>query len=281
MPSQLQSAISDTDVETFWRDGVICLRQAFSRSWVEELREATDKVLNDGSRQRTVVTADGGRFSADNYLWLQNETFRRHAFESPAAAIAARLLRATQVNLLYDQLLVKEPGTPTPLSWHQDGPSWPLQGEQALSLWMPMDPVTVATGGVVYARGQHLGPHYGCSNNVVKAGQFMGESADPCPDFATIDGGALLVSWDVEPGDCLVHHMWTPHATGGNHSPTQRRRAHTTRWAGESCRFRAGRFQLRPLIDPQLGDGAPLAWPLYPAVSFASDWQGPARTVPA
>jgi predicted DNA repair protein MutK len=105
------------------------------------------------------------------------------------------VLSAQRVHLLYDQLLVKEPGTPTPLSWHQDGASWPLEGDQAVSLWMAMDPVTVATGGVVYARGQHRGPRYGCSNNVVRPGSVMGESADPCPDFSAVDDGALLLSW--------------------------------------------------------------------------------------
>ncbi len=270
MTSQLYRTVTDAEVAAFWRDGALCLRGAFSREWVERLREATERILAAGSRHHTIASSGQGRFTADNYLWLQDETFRAYAFESPAAAIAARLLSAQRVHLLYDQLLVKEPGTPTPLSWHQDGASWPLEGDQAVSLWMAMDPVTVATGGVIYARGQHRGPRYGCSNNVVRPGAVMGESADPCPDFSAVDDGALLLSWDLEPGDCLIHHVWAPHTTGGNQSATIRRRAHTTRWASETCTFRAGRFQLRPLIDPELQDGDPFGGPLYPSVPFAS-----------
>ncbi|MFW6093680.1 MAG: phytanoyl-CoA dioxygenase family protein [Pseudomonadota bacterium] len=137
MTSRLLRPICDDEVEAFRNDGVVCLRGAFSLGWVERLAAATEEVLAQPSQRHIEAPVTEGRFSVDTYVWMHNGVFRDYAFESPAAAIAARLLDARHVSLLYDQVLVKEPGTDTPTSWHQDGASWPLNGEDALTLWMP------------------------------------------------------------------------------------------------------------------------------------------------
>lgn len=272
MVSTLNVQISEDQVDSFWRDGVVCLKNAFSSEWVERLREATELVLEKGSEQHIEAEVSAGRFTVDTYVWLQYEMFRKYAMESPAAAIAARLLRAKRISLLYDQLLVKEPGADKPTSWHQDGASWPLNGESALTIWMPLDPVVRETGGMLYAKGEHLGTRYGSFVNVVKRSSAVGNDEDRCPDFTEINDGKLVLQWDVEPGDCIVHHMWMPHATGGNLSPEVRRRVHTTRWVSEGCTFREGDYQLRPLIDHGLREGDPLQGPLYPEVNFRRSW---------
>jgi ectoine hydroxylase-related dioxygenase (phytanoyl-CoA dioxygenase family) len=272
MTSRLNAPISESEVAAFVRDGVVCLRNAFSMEWVERLRAATEDVLQRPGVRHIEAPVTGGRFTADTYVWMERDGFREYAFESPAAAIAARLLDAAHVALLYDQVLVKEPGTDTPTSWHQDGASWPLNGEDALTLWMPLDPATVATGGMMYARGQHRGKHYGSYVNIVKVGPAEGLELERCPDFEVVDGGELLMSWDVQPGDCLAHHMWMPHATRGNSSATVRRRAHTTRWVSERCTFREGNFQLRTVGDPGLKEGDQLQGDHFPRVPFERTW---------
>lgn len=273
MTSRLLRPIGDDEVEAFRNDGVVCLRGAFSRDWIERLSAATEEILAQPTQRHIEAPVSAGRFSVDTYVWMHSEAFRDYAFESPAAAIAARLLDARHVSLLYDQVLVKEPGTDTPTSWHQDGASWPLNGEDALTLWMPLDPATVATGGMLYARGQHRGRHYGSYVNIVDVGRAEGLDDEHCPDFEQHEGGRLLLHWDVEPGDCLVHHMWMPHATGGNRSASVRRRAHTTRWVSERCTFREGDFQLRPVGDHGLKEGDPLDGDHFPRVPFVRSWQ--------
>src|SRR4026208_1942733 len=37
--------ISDEEIETFWRDGVVCLRSAVSREWVELVAQAMEDWL--------------------------------------------------------------------------------------------------------------------------------------------------------------------------------------------------------------------------------------------
>ena len=49
--------IGDEEVETFWRDGVVCLRSAVSREWVELVAQAMEDWL--ASPQRFDLTQYG------------------------------------------------------------------------------------------------------------------------------------------------------------------------------------------------------------------------------
>lgn len=53
-----------------------------------------------------------------------------------------------------------------------------------------------------------------------------------------------LLTWDMDPGDCLVHHSLAVHGAPGISSQSGRRRAYATRWFGEDVRF-----DPRPGID--------------------------------
>ncbi len=272
MVSSLVRPITDLEVETFEKVGAICLRQMFGPAWVERMRVAMDEVLADPGPIRIEKSDEGGRLAVETYVWRRHHVFRDYAFESPAAAIAARLLRSSKVNLLFDQMLIKEPNTPTPTSWHQDGPNWPIHGRQALSLWMALDSVDQQSGIMRYAKGSHDGAAYASSTNFVKhiRPDAKNTKGEPCPDFDLPENGRDVVSWDVQPGDVLVHHMWTAHAATGNNSPDRRRRAHTTRWAGENTRFQEGTFKLRMPFEHTLVDGDRLDSEYLPAVPFAA-----------
>ncbi|MBY8824382.1 phytanoyl-CoA dioxygenase family protein [Sphingomonas colocasiae] len=275
MASRLIRPITDAEVDAFETTGAVCLRGMFDAGWVARMREAMDRVLADPGPIHIEAAADGGRLAVETYVWRRDAAFRDYAFASPASAIAARLLRAEKVNLLFDQMLVKEPMTPTPTSWHQDGPNWPIHGTQALSLWMALDDVDQQSGAMRYASGSHEGPAYASSTNFVRhiRPDAKNTSGDPCPDFDAIENGPEVIGWDVQPGDVLAHHMWTAHAANGNLSPDRRRRAHTTRWAGETARFQTGYYKLRMPFTPTLADGDPLDSEHFPAVPFERDWE--------
>ncbi len=59
-----------------------------------------------------------------------------------------------EVVYYHDHLLVKEPGTQERTPWHHDQPYYPIDGEQIVSLWTPLDPVDRETC-VEYVKGSH------------------------------------------------------------------------------------------------------------------------------
>jgi ectoine hydroxylase-related dioxygenase (phytanoyl-CoA dioxygenase family) len=53
------------------------------------------------------------------------------------------------------------------------------------------------------------------------------------------------LSWEIEPGDCIVFHGKTIHGALGNMSNTHRRRAFATRWLGDDIRYSTDRPGLK------------------------------------
>ena len=135
--------ITRLDAETYARDGVVVVRGVFA-GWIDELRAGVERDLAEPGPDVRIYGGDeqgSGRFFGDYCNWQRIPEFRRFAFESPAAEIAAALLRSRSVRLFHEHVLVKEPGNDVPTPWHQDAPYYCVAGEQTISLWIPLDPV--------------------------------------------------------------------------------------------------------------------------------------------
>ncbi len=96
--------VSDEDVRTFWEKGVICLRNVIDMDWIERIRHAFDRILDEPGPTDENLNPEGtpGRFAVGTFMWLQNEDFRALALDSPLAPIAARVLRTEYVNFMFD-----------------------------------------------------------------------------------------------------------------------------------------------------------------------------------
>ncbi len=99
---------------------------------------------------------DAGRFFADYCNWTRIPEFAAVIRSSPAASVAAALMRSATVQLFHDHVLVKEPGTTRPTPWHQDAPYYLVDGEQTVNFWSPLDLVGAATRSCV--AGSRLWP---------------------------------------------------------------------------------------------------------------------------
>ncbi len=112
--------ITDSDVAAYERDGVVCLRNAFDSEWVERMREAIERDLAHPGPNATNFAegSSAGKFFGDMFMWKHDPAFAAAALESPAAAIAARLMGSQHADFFYDQVFVKEPGTAHPTPWH-------------------------------------------------------------------------------------------------------------------------------------------------------------------
>ncbi len=162
-------------------------------------------------------------------------------------------------------LLIKEPGTPTRTPWHQDLPYWPIDGWKVCSLWLALDPVTAESGAVEYIKGSHRwGRRY-------KPATFSGqhdyqEPLPPVPDIEAMRDELEIVQFELQPGDCTIHHGLLVHGSPGNLQPHRRRRASVTRWAGEDVVYRP-RDGLQDMpADPGIAPDGPIDCDLWPKV---------------
>ena len=255
------------DVETFQRDGIVCLRNVFDATWVEDLRELIERDMAAPSGMVKNINAEGasGFFFGDTFVCHHIHEFRRAVFDSPASPVMAALFNASKLNLLFDQILVKEPNTSTPTVWHQDITYWPVAGKQVATLWLALDSVTRETGAVEYVRGSHLWNQ-----------RFLAVSFDPdqryeedlpaVPDIESNRGDYDIVCYELAPGDCTVHDARLLHGAPANSSPIARRRAYIQRWTGDDVTYNPRPNLQRMLRDPGIAAGEPLDCDLFPRV---------------
>jgi ectoine hydroxylase-related dioxygenase (phytanoyl-CoA dioxygenase family) len=260
--------ISKEQIETFNEDGAVCLRGVISDHWVEVLREATQDVLDRPSTMAIEYEdADApGRFLGDQFVWTERKGFRDFIFDSPAAGIAAQLMGAHKINFFYDHLLVKEPGAQSPTPWHQDAPYWKVKGWQVCSLWIALDPVDDANGAVKYVKGSHKWGKLYQPQSFTGDDRYKAAGLEPCPDIDATVPVADVLSWSIEPGDCLAHHSHVIHGAGPNTTSDRRRRGYATRWTGDDVVYdpRPGTADI--LRDPGIESGAAMDCDLFPVV---------------
>jgi ectoine hydroxylase-related dioxygenase (phytanoyl-CoA dioxygenase family) len=283
--------ISRTEIETFRRDGVVCLRGVMPQAWLERMMRPLDDALaspatTDLSQMADALTAGTGatrlvdervavsgaprgHFLAGTDHWRVQPEFLEFALHSPLPAIIAVLLGSAQVWLYEDSVLVKEPGSQERTAWHQDMAYFALAGDLVATTWVPFDPVTSTTGAVRYVAGSHRDRTRYRPNTFVTDVSFGDDADVDVPDYdeVSLAGAARIVCFDTEPGDVVVHHARTIHGAGGNASATTRRRAISVRYAGDGTTYAPGSASVKPhhesmrageALDPT---ACPVAWP--------------------
>jgi len=227
--------ITSEHVETYQRDGVVLVKGLFAEQ-VELLREGVARNMAEPGPYAAENLHDGeaGRFFDDYCNWERISEFRAAIEASPAAAVAADLMGSNSVQLFHDHVLVKEPGTSKPTPWHQDGPYYFVEGQQNVSFWSPLDPVTDATLRCV--AGSHRWEKPVLPTRWLAETSFYPNEDDyqpvPNPDAEGMD----TREFTMEPGDAVAFNFMTLHGARGN-TAKQRRRAFSLRLLGDDARY--------------------------------------------
>jgi len=265
---RLHRDISSADIAAYERDGAAVLRGVLDKGWVERMRVAIDRILDNPGIASIEYTPKGkkGRYYGDFFVWRRDPDFRALMMDSPLPQLAAQVMKAARVHFFYDQLLVKEPHTEEATPWHQDLSYWPVRGNDVLSVWVPFDRVTLDAGAVVYIKGSHKwGKMYAPNTFSDDSGfgeQYKKMGLDPLPDVAAdLDRYDLLQS-ELDTGDVLIHHPLTLHYAPGNMT-SGRRRGLSLRYLGDDAVYddRPGTFVENPKVKQ-----------LIPEVDFARDY---------
>ncbi len=243
----LQHPILEEEILAYERDGVVCIRNQFDADLVEKARNiCVEYSIGTAPGLVAADDADGGpgRTIVSSHMARTRPEFMALVAGSPSAEIAARLMGVPDVRYFYDQLFIKEPGTQAPTDWHHDLPFWPFKGNHIASVWIALTPVNKKQSGLVYVAGSHKwGTLYRPDPAPPRENYLKGDSANlpPCPAFHKEFGNPdyRFLSWDMEPGDCLVHHPLTVHGAGPNTSLEQRRVALSIRYFGGDAKWAA------------------------------------------
>jgi len=269
MQHQTSISVSDDDIHAYNEDGAVLLKGAIGPAWLERVAAAIERDIENPGPFCHSYEADGGqgRFHGNLRIWENDPDFRAYCFESGLAATAGAFFGASKTNLLYDQLFVKEPGTPNPTRWHNDQPYWPVRGWDVMSFWLALDPTTAENGRLEFVRGSHKWDRW---FQPEAFGKTKVNSYDDNPNYEAmpdIDAARDeydIISWDMEPGDVIAFHAMTVHGAGGNQRGDLRRRGYTVRYVGDDAWYDTRPGTSKPLLTDELQDGNPMECSIFP-----------------
>ena len=253
MNRKILNPITEDEINTYHKDGAVCIRQQFDQEWLSRMLEVCENQIAapSGSARRTQKDNDPGQVITGSFMAHDNSVYMDFVKNSPAREIAARLMGLDEVRFFYDQMFIKEPGTQTPTAWHHDLPFWPFAGNHIASVWLALTPVTVENSGLVYVGGSHKWDKMYLPVPAVPIPNFVLDEAsefEDCPMFhKEFDNPNYhFLSWDMQPGDCIVHHPLAVHGAGANASLEQRRVALSTRFFGGDATWYGPRTTFTP-----------------------------------
>jgi hypothetical protein len=114
-------------------------------------------------------------------------------------------------------LFIKEPASPSFVSWHQDLTYWGLDEANEVTAWVALSPSTVESGCMRFVPGSHLKrlvPHVDsfAKDNLLTRGQEIAVEVDE-------ENAVDIV---LRPGQASLHHGHLFHASGPNRSSVRR-----------------------------------------------------------
>ncbi|NNL18915.1 MAG: phytanoyl-CoA dioxygenase [Boseongicola sp.] len=231
----MNTLLTQDDVDIYQRDGVVLIKGLFA-DHIDMLRAGIDRNMADPSPYGAENTKEGesGRFFDDYCNWTRISEFEEVVRTSPAAKVAADLMRSKRVQMFHDHILVKEPGTNKATPWHQDAPYYFVEGRQTISFWSPLDPVNENSLRCVV--GSHLWKKPVLPTRWLAETNFYPDSDTympvPDPDAEGMD----ICEWAMEPGDAVAFNFSILHGARGN-TTNARRRAFSLRLVGDDARY--------------------------------------------
>ena len=274
--------ITSEEVETFHRDGVVRLAAMFDSDWIE-LLQAGLAVNSENPTERARVwdrDADGRTMFWDSQAWQGIQEYQQFVFESPAASIAGELMRAKTINFYFDAVFVRSPGSQFTTPWHQDEPYWSVEGYDTCTLWMPLVSVK-RDNALAYVPGSHRRNsvfhqyNFGELNPDAKTDvdqvDFAGIGEEKFPDIDADPESFGVVSWDLEPGDCVAFNSRIMHGGSGKLAPDRDLRVFTSKWLGDDVRIKFRECGMDPdhssiMQAHGLGPGDRPGTDLYPQI---------------
>ena len=238
MEATTDIALSQDQIATYQRDGVLHLKGAFA-DWVDPLRAGLERNLAEPGPFRCESTHEheAGRFFDDYCNWERIPEYRDHVLESPAAALAGQAMQSTQSQFFHEHVFLKEPGTGKATPWHQDLPYYCVDGRQTVSVYIALDSMPEETT-VRFAAGSHRWGKLFYPRHFIDGANFDHDDPDlvPVPAPQALESRHEIKAWALEPGDAVLFDFLTLHGTTA-HTVTRRRRAFSTRWLGDDVTY--------------------------------------------
>lgn len=210
-------SVTPAQVMYFSENGFIKIKNIFDASVIDYMNIVISKEVDRLNNQQIPLEERdtyGKAFLQIMNLWTHTEVVKDIVFSKKIAQIATGLMQTTGVRLYHDQALFKEPkGGHTP--WHADQYYWPLDTENTVTAWIPLQATPLNYGPLEFSAG----------SNKLTAGRDK-QISDESQAFLEAELKRHAFNHVVEPfdvGEISFHRGWLYHRAGPNVSGNMRK----------------------------------------------------------
>lgn len=194
-------AISEEQIATLERDGVVHIKGVFDEEWVHYLRESTRAQVEEPHFWAFAGTASKLYDYIQRNIWQTNKSFANFYYHSAMGHVLAQCGRTDEIRISTDLLMVNPNKG---FKWHQDNQNGPITWDEGIRFWITMDETPAEYGAPVYLKGSH-------NNDVVdEQAVFVDVEQNGLQDYRNEIG-----EFRTMPGDMLIWHPRTIHKVDG------------------------------------------------------------------
>jgi ectoine hydroxylase-related dioxygenase (phytanoyl-CoA dioxygenase family) len=222
-PDSIQAAldanysVTPAQVKYFNENGFIKIKNIFEPVVIDYMNIVISKEVDRLNNQQIPLEERdtyGKAFLQIMNLWTHTTVVKDIVFSKRIAQIATGLMQTAGVRLYHDQALFKEPkGGHTP--WHADQYYWPLDTENTVTAWIPLQATPLNYGPLEFSAG----------SNQLTAGRDK-QISDESQAFLEAELKRHAFNHVVEPfdvGEISFHRGWLYHRAGPNVSGNMRK----------------------------------------------------------
>ncbi len=208
--------LTQEQIEYYQENGFIKLKQVLDEETLQYFNDEISKVvfeknplLKKPMEERTTFEK---AFIQIGNLFKTNAIIQKLVLSKRLGKIAADLMKVEGVRLYHDQALYKEPTGKTSniTPWHADQYYWPLDTDNTVTAWIPLQKTTENMGPLAFSTGSQK---YDFGRNL----EISDESEERIQQ-ALADAKLELVDSGFDAGEISFHGGWTFHRAGANTS---------------------------------------------------------------
>ena len=210
-------SVTPAQVKYFSENGFIKIKNIFEPTVIDYMNIVISKEVDRLNNQQIPLEERdtyGKAFLQIMNLWTHTSAVKDIVFSKKIAQIATGLMQTAGVRLYHDQALFKEPkGGHTP--WHADQYYWPLDTENTVTAWIPLQATPLNYGPLEFSAG----------SNKLTAGRDK-QISDESQAFLEAELKRNAFNHVVEPfdvGEISFHRGWLYHRAGPNVSGNMRK----------------------------------------------------------
>ena len=262
--------INKKDIDNYQRDGVVLLKNAISKEWLDILAKGIKKNFKNPSKYKCVYEKKNNKelFYDDYCNWQRIKEYKKFFFNSNISFIASQLMKSTKVNIFHEHVLVKEPGAKKKTPWHQDQSYYCVEGRQNISFWIPINKISKNTSPEFILRSHKWSQKFLPTKFFGDSYKHTDNEFEKIPNIDDNKNDYSIKSYELNPGDIIGFNFATIHGAPGNKNDRSRI-AFSARFTGEDARYIKRKGEMSPPFpNLKLKNGDKMDCKTFPKIKF-------------